>query len=298
MGDEVEGQGIALAILREEPNAWPRFRESYEKRLLNLASTCLIGRQTGFGMAAEDSVQSFLLAKVFWRPEVMFGPCSRGEKPLWPRLARSYKNFFTGEARKRARERQPQARGGEALDWIPARVDRPDQIEQTNESLQDGLKNRLSVIRRTFADSAGGIPFCAVLLLSGRIQLNWQIGRCFQTGIGGLPNETDAPTLAAELMPWSPEELGQQLGSPSGPTLQMVWEELRPRLAVEPFRVDEGDVAVIIGVTRSGYYQWLSRAKKKVKERVEIEGCQALFPDWYSEEQEEKARRNRMESQE
>ena len=137
-----------------------------------------------------------------------------------------------------------------------------------------------------------------MLLLSERIQLNWQVGRYFQTSEGDLLNEADVPGLAAELMPWLPEELGRQLRSPSGPTLQMVWEELRPRLAVEPYKADEGDVATIIGVTPGGYYQWLCRAKKKVRERIEIEGCQTLFRDWYGEEQERKTRRNRMERQE
>ena len=107
MDDKVEGQGIASAILAEEPDAWQRFLEAYEQRLLGLYVKFSTDWQVE---PAKDLVQGFLLAKVFRHADVMLGPCSRGEKPLWPRLAGSCMKFCVSEARNRAAQGRTESR--------------------------------------------------------------------------------------------------------------------------------------------------------------------------------------------
>ena len=62
--------------------------------------------------------------------------------------------------------------------------------------------------------------------------------------------------------------------------------------------MDEENVAAAMGILRDTYYQWLSRGRTKLRQQIEFEDCQVLFPDLYGKKRHEKARRIQLEGQE
>ena len=171
MPETVEGQDVALLILGGEPApGWEAFRERYESQLIRQADGLLRRMPTlrSFDQA-EDLVQGFLVERVMGRPEVMLGSTARGERPLWPRLSRSFSNYCMQLLRRLVRH--PRLVSDDAIEAhaITYSVE-PGEHDETWTSIVQRVRERQEAIRKALGEQErSGGAFTAPALIERRI---------------------------------------------------------------------------------------------------------------------------------
>jgi DNA-directed RNA polymerase specialized sigma24 family protein len=254
-----EGQQIALDILREENDAWERFQQAYSARLLARA----VGLRRSLPplrhhYQAEDLVQDFLKARVVLRPkwDRMFGPASRGEKPLWPLLCRSLIHHCLSLHRRLAGK----PKQGPLSDL--ARQGRPD---PSLKSFTARAASLISCIREALpAPSPGAVAFGHLLLLQVRLEVLQAAAALLRGEDGALPEGVSPPAAAQQLSPWTPEEEAQPLLPDSLLTLGQAWNRA-VALAQPPFfEVTITQTAGILGIPVNTLNVYRKRARQKL----------------------------------
>jgi DNA-directed RNA polymerase specialized sigma24 family protein len=277
MPDTIEGQDIALAILGgAKDSGWEAFRERYEAQLIRQAEGLLRRAPTlrSFGQA-EDLFQSFLVEQVMSRPDAMLGPTARGEKPLRPRLSRSFGNYCFQILRRHARH--PKLMSEDAIE-AEAATDVGD-VWDPGEiwvGISQRVKERQDAIRRAFSEQEpGSVPFLHFLLLSERLFLAQLIEEFFAEADPRPSLEVPIPDLVNRVAPWSDDEPSHRL-PPRDIALDEVWNSLtKPTL-----RTDGDSIAKVIGVRRNTWDQWIRRARLRVISSLGLEDSRRLFPHW------------------
>ncbi len=271
---------IAEGILNGDTSSRSRFVDVYQPRLLKAAKAKILKDRLLRSMySAEDLVQDFITEKIFAKESEMFGPVASGEKPLGSRVSGSFLNHCIDLNR---RIRRSVRVGSQSVDEVdPASAS--GQIVETSsnylEEIRSLMDSRLQAIRRSFVDShRDKVRLKEILQLSERITLAEQIAKSFAYE-DALPPSVDPAAMAAELMPWTAEDVGSPM-EPPGRTLHEIWQHCANNLRAPPFRVDGQQIADVFEVYRNTYDKWVSRARMRVVDRQAYDKVATLFPHW------------------
>jgi hypothetical protein len=276
-----EGQALAHRLLAaldagQVPD-WEAFHDAYRRWLTYIAGSCLArhGWLAHHFDGAEELVNTFLAEKVFppRQAQLMFGTPARGGCPLRPRLATSLRNFSVDVLRNRTPRLISDT--SDRLEMVETReqLSLPDY-----EDVASAIAGQLGVIRDCLPLNHGA-PYRLALLM--RHRLDWA---ALFDGVH-LPhaNRLDGKTLTLEVLEeltsWNADELKSPLGE-SLCSLGSCWEMLRPRLVAGPDRrLASDDVARAFRVPRDLWDQWVSRGRRRVRQKIGAEYSN-LFALW------------------
>jgi RNA polymerase sigma-70 factor (ECF subfamily) len=223
----------------------------------------------------------------YWARRKSFDPKKGTFRSWFWRVLRNRRIDFL---RKRQRDRVRQASEAR-LDNEPDPAETSGQAREAAEAALATLaKDRRSLLDRmswTPESEKTQVDFFAVLLLKLRLAT--------ADGISGVLEDGEEPpdemaNLMAENWPWRKTEEGLRFKL-SWPTLRKIWASLRADLNRPPYCVSiaalcEMQTKLLDGtliVTRDLWYQWVKRAKKTAKCKIDPEDWEKFFSVWFAE---------------
>ncbi len=286
MADWQDERDLARALAEREDEAWVFFNHHYvESHLKPYAERLVKSWPTA---EASDIVQGFLSKQVFGKEQTFFHKVIQSERELLPWLMACLYHHFIEETRKWARtprvvpltEEACQAPAKSKIDDKEV-VDPEEKAREMLEEVREALKD----LKDCLGPRDKGVPYCAILLLSERIERARRIAEALRNDEISLINEPIeyAWAVIEAAIPWS-EDIGRTRLSPEAPTLDGVWARLTringmPGATGLP-QIDFARVVGILGISRNRWDQWTRRARERVIDHLGDEKAESLFPHW------------------
>ncbi len=277
--EQIEGQAVAKAILAGDANAWKDFQLLFGDAIARIASKRAKSPKLRSEFSGDDIVNGFMAEKLLDRPERMFGPAAKGQRPLAPRLLSSLGKYCNSLQRRRRRtvhsemslDLHPDERGDDNPDYNPQEA-----ATLTKKRIEDQQR----IIREAFSGpSRIRVPQREILLLSERILFAEQVAASYCRENQSSSERDAANQLVCTLYSWSDDESATLIPMINHP-LSTIWHSISHDIFNPPFGVDSYMVADRIQVLRNTWDIWVRRARQRVIASAGVQKPKELFPHW------------------